>query len=350
MHHHRLALTSLTLAALLGSGLASAPALAAGTRYLPAHVYAPYFETWTKQSVANVARKSGARYLTLAFIQSAGRKGAKACELTWDGERSEPISAARYIREIGWLRQHGGDVIPSFGGYSADQFGTEIADSCTSVAKIAKDYEQVITTYHVTTLDMDVEARALTNYAGIARRSEAIALAQHWAWARGIPLRIQFTLGIEPSGMDKYNLGVLRSAVAHGVVVGSVNLMVFDYYLAHERKALRMGKLAIEAVTNAHRQLGQVFPWLSPAGIWHLEGMTMLPGIDDYPKKTEVTYLGDARAMLRFAQATGMNFLSIWAIQRDNGGCPGAIDSNSCSGISAGTWAFSHLLERFTSG
>jgi hypothetical protein len=40
--------------------------------------------------------------------------------------------------------------------------------------------------------------------------------------------------------------------------------------------------------------------------------------------------------------------LSIWAIERDNGGCPGTIDSNSCSGISQPAWAFSHLLERFT--
>jgi hypothetical protein len=30
----------------------------------------------------------------------------------------------------------GGDVIPSFGGFSADQAGTEIADSCTSVSGI----------------------------------------------------------------------------------------------------------------------------------------------------------------------------------------------------------------------
>jgi hypothetical protein len=40
--------------------------------------------------------------------------------------------------------------------------------------------------------------------------------------------------------------------------------------------------------------------------------------------------------------------LSIWAIQRDNGGCPGTIDSNHCSGIKQGIWAFSHLLEPFT--
>ena len=49
----------------------------------------------------------------------------------------------------------------------------------------------------------------------------------------------------------------------------------------------------------------------------------MLPGIDDLRKKTEVTYEPDATTMLGFAQANNMNFLSIWAIQRDNGGCPG---------------------------
>jgi len=43
-----------------------------------------------------------------------------------------------------------------------------------------------------------------------------------------------------------------------------------------------------------------------------------------------------------------MNFLSIWAIQRDNGGCPGTVDSNTCSGITQGDWDFSHLLEPFT--
>jgi hypothetical protein len=79
-----------------------------------------------------------------------------------------------------------------------------------------------------------------------------------------------------------------------------------------------------------------------------MEAMTMLPGIDDYPKKTEVTYLADAQTMLNFAQANGMNLLSIWAVQRDNGGCPGTVDSNTCSGITQNTWDFSHILEPFT--
>ena len=54
-------------------------------------------------------------------------------------------------------------MIPSFGGWSADQGGTEIADSCKDVNAIAAAYETVITPYNVTRLDMDIEGRSLTN-------------------------------------------------------------------------------------------------------------------------------------------------------------------------------------------
>ena len=97
-----------------------------------------------------------------------------------------------------------------------------------------------------------------------------------------------------------------------------------------------------------HRQLAALYPGSSSRKLWAMEGITILPGIDDYPGKTEITYLSDTRRILAFAQAHGLGLLSAWAIQRDNGGCPGAIDSNSCSGIKQPAWAFSHLLEPVT--
>jgi len=123
--------------------------------------------------------------------------------------------------------------------------------------------------------------------------------------------------------------------------------MVFDYYIAGEG-VVNMGQAAINAATNTHAQLAGIYPNLTSAQIWAAEAMTILPGIDDYPKKTEVTRLPDAQAMLNFAEANNMNFLSIWAIQRDNGGCPGTRDSNTCSGITQNTWDFSHALDSFT--
>ncbi len=350
---HRLALTVAATAAVsvMAVGATGMTALAAARFHghqqrLPAHVYAPYYETYLAPHAApisNVARRSGARYFTLAFLQTP-KKGS--CALDWNGTKSQPLRY--YAADIARLRRMGGDVIPSFGGYSADHDGTEIADSCTSVSKIAADYETVVRALHVTRLDMDVEDNSLTNKAGIERRSEAIALAQTWAARHHIWLQVQFTIPVEPSGLDGNDMAVLRSAVAAGVRVHSVNIMVFDYYLSAHERTLNMGAEALTAATHTHSQLESLYPQVSAARLWAMIGMTMLPGIDDYTPAREVTHLSDARRMLNFARSHQMNFLSIWAIERDHGGCPGAFDSNTCSGIKQNAWAFSHLLEPFT--
>jgi hypothetical protein len=280
----------------------------------------------------------------LAFLQATG-KGS--CSIDWNSNSSQPLNY--YNSDIASLRAIGGDVIATFGGYSADHGGTEIADTCTNVNSIAADYESVITTLGITRLDMDVESSSLNNTAGIDRRNEALAIVQQWAAAQNppIPLQVQYTLPAEQYGLDSNGEAVLQSAVANGVTVNSVNLMVFDYYIAKEG-VVEMGQAAINAATNTHAQLLTKFPNLTSSQIWNMEGMTPLPGIDDLRKKTEVTYLPDATTILNFAQANNMNFLSIWAIQRDNGGCPGTVDSNTCSGITQNTWDFSHILEPFT--
>ena len=54
---------------------------------LPAQVYAPYFETWTKTTIDGLARRSGVRYFTLAFLQTPHRG---SCTLAWNGDRSQP--------------------------------------------------------------------------------------------------------------------------------------------------------------------------------------------------------------------------------------------------------------------
>jgi hypothetical protein len=345
MTPRRRAVFGLTLTAALLASAAVAAAPARAYTSLPAHVYAPYYETYlapNTASIAATAQASGARYFTLAFLQ-APKKGS--CDLDWNGNSAQPLNY--YASDIAALRAAGGDVIPSFGGFSADQGGTEIADSCANVSQIAADYESVITTLGVTRLDMDVEAKSLNNTAGIDRRNQAIAMTEAWAANQGIPLQIQYTIPVEQYGLDPNGEAVLQNAVADHATVTSVDIMVFDYYIAGEG-VVNMGQAAINAASNTHAQLASIFTGLTSAQLWAMEAMTMLPGIDDYPKKTEVTYTSDAQAMLNFAQAQNMNFLSIWAIQRDNGGCPGARDSNTCSGITQNTWDFSHLLEPFT--
>ena len=55
----------------------------------PAPAYAPYFETWTKDQLPAVARASGARDLTLAFLQTPKRG---SCSVTWNGDAKDSRS------------------------------------------------------------------------------------------------------------------------------------------------------------------------------------------------------------------------------------------------------------------
>ena len=267
---------ALTAVALLAASVLAQPAAQAASslRIWPRHVYAPYFETWTTDSIPAVAWKSEARYFSLAFLQTAD-KGS--CALTWNGTKTQPVPGPRYQGQIAALRQLGGDVMPTFGGFSADSTATEIADSCTSVSKIAADYEAVIKGYRVTRLDMDVEVNSLDDNAGIDRRNKAIALVEAWARHVGWPLRIEYTLPVEPAGLEANALHVLKNAVANGARVDTVNIMTFDYYLDKEPKPLDMGGLAITAANNVHRQLAALYPEAPRASCGRWRGSRSCP-------------------------------------------------------------------------
>jgi hypothetical protein len=193
------AAVALTLAGPLPSAAGSTGPAAPAAVGIPARVYAPYFETWTAGTLPGIARKSGSRYFTLAFLQTPKRG---SCTLTWNGEAAQTVRpGGRYVSQIRKLHAAGGQVIISLGGESADEAGTEIADSCHSVAKIAAAYEKVITTYGVTRLDMDVEGKSLNNKAGLARRSQAIEQLQEWAVRTGHVAQVDLTVGVVQSGL-----------------------------------------------------------------------------------------------------------------------------------------------------
>ncbi|ROQ59510.1 carbohydrate binding protein [Streptomyces sp. 840.1] len=326
----------------LGSGVGAQAAATAATP-LPAHVFAPYFEAYNGDSPAALSQASGAKYLTMAFVQTEA-KGS--CTPYWNGDSSTPIAQSEFGADFTTIRSRGGDVIPSFGGYAADNAGTEIADSCTSVDSIAAAYEKVITTYDVSRLDMDIEDNSLTNKAGIDRRNQAIKKVQDWAAANGRSVQISYTLPTTTSGLAASGLAVLKSAVANGAKVDVVNLMTFDYY---DGASHNMAQDTQTAITGLKGQLAKLYPTKTEAQLWGMTGIIEMPGIDDYgPAETFTT--ADATAVYDWAVSKGVSTLSFWALQRDNGGCPGTGGSDTCSGIAQDTWYFSHTFAPFTTG
>jgi glycosyl hydrolase family 18 (putative chitinase) len=327
--------------ALIATVLAAAPPTALAAT-IPAHVYSPYFETWTTDSLATTAQQSGAKFFTMAFLETLSKT---SCTLAWNGDKARTIGSGAYAQDIADLRALGGDVIPSFGGWSADQGGTEIGDSCKNVDSIAAAYQGVVTTYNVTRLDMDIEGRSLTKTDGIDRRNKAIKKLQDWAVAQGRTLTISYTLPTNRNGLPSSSLFVLQNAVSNGVRIDYVTPMVFDYY---DRANQDMGQSAISAVTGLHGQLQTLLPSKTSAQIWAIEGAIIMNGLDDYPRRTESTSVQDAIELRDFAIANGMSILSMWAIQRDHGGCDGVTGANNCSGIPQADWEFTSNLKGFT--
>ena len=123
-----LAATVCAMVVLAVGGSAGGGAAMASQR-LPEHMYASYFETWTTNHIDAVARRSGARYFTLAFLQAPSRG---SCTVAWNGDPTQTMAGHGMRQTSPYFAAMGGDVIPSFGGYSADHGGTEIADSCTA--------------------------------------------------------------------------------------------------------------------------------------------------------------------------------------------------------------------------
>jgi hypothetical protein len=353
MRRHSVLLATLAAATATAAAIgftaagASANTVQANTAHaaatLPQHVFAPYFETYntTGGTPSALSRASGAKDLSLAFLQTAA---AGSCTAYWNGDTSQPIAASSYGRDISAIQKAGGNVIPSFGGYSADSTGTEIADSCTSVPAIAKVYEKVITTYNVPRIDLDVEANSLTNTAGINRRNEAVAQVEAWAAAHGRKIQFSYTIPSLTTGMDSDDEAVIQNAIADGVKISVVNIMTFDYYIGTEQE---MATDTVTAATNLHAQLHSLFPSDTSAQLWHLIGITEMPGIDDFGADETFTK-ADAVTVEHFAQSKGISTLSFWALQRDNGGCPGTGGSDSCSGVAQPAWYFSHTFEPFT--
>ena len=75
--------------------------------------------------------------------------------------------------------------------------------------------------------------------------------------------------------------------------------MAFDYY---DRMTTDMGTAAVNAANGTVAQLQTLYPAKTPAQVNAMVGITIMPGLDDYPKKTENTTVAHAQQVLSSAR------------------------------------------------
>jgi chitinase len=287
--------------------------------------FAPYADiTLGKPSLPDVARATGQKYFTLAFVlgSSAG------CDPKWGGtiELDDP----GIVNQVNELHSMGGDVVVSFGG----AVGPYLEASCGSASALAAAYEKVIDTLHVSHLDLDIEASIPVDLV-----NQALARVQ-----RERPgTEVSYTLmvqgddyGITPAlGVD-----VLTSAVRNGVNVGVVNPMTMDF-----GSSRAWGDAVIAAAESTLRQMKEIWPGKGDAELARMLGVTPMIGRNDTgPVFTQA----HARQLVAWASSNHVGRLAFWSIGRDNGGCPGGGVSPACSSISQSLYEFTGIFKGFS--
>ncbi|WP_328472018.1 ricin-type beta-trefoil lectin domain protein [Streptomyces sp. NBC_00448] len=296
-----------------------------GTTPPPASVQAvaPYlYNGWgNPPDPTTIMNATGVKWFTLAFVLSNG-----TCNPQWDGSRS--LTGGVDQSTIDKVRAAGGDVVPSFGGYS----GNKLEQSCTSASALAGAYQKVISAYGLKAIDIDIEADAYSNGTVQQRVVDALKTVK----ADNPGLTVYVTIGTGQSGPDT---GLIDKAAASGLTVDAWTIMPFDFGGAGQN----MGTLTEQAADGLKNALKSAYGYSDDVAYRH-SGISSMNGITD---NNETVTLDDFRTILGYAQAHHLARLTFWSANRDRP-CPGAYpNDDTCSGVSQQAWDFTRILAQY---
>ena len=288
------------------------------------------------ETTATLYRHTRTRRISLPRVFGAGLVIAhkdEPCAPAWGAEFDIQSAASEFDldRRIARLRQTGRDVLISFGGAIND----ELATLCTNIRSLTDAYASVVEHYEVTTIDLDIEGKALLDTEANARRAAAIAAVQDDVQSNGSDLAVWLTLPSSPSGLTSDGIAVVDAMLEAGVDLAGVNLMTMNFGLEHS------GQSMIEA-TEAALEAGitQVLTSWKNAGLAITRGTARqligaAPMIGRNDIVTDVFTLDDAKALEELVQHEGYGRVSCWSLNRDlpcsANNAPIASTSNHCS-------------------
>ncbi|NEB74932.1 chitinase [Streptomyces sp. SID14478] len=285
---------------------------------------APYlYNGWgSPPNPATIMNATGVKWFTLAFVLSNG-----SCNPQWDGGR--PLTGGVDQQTINTVRANGGDVIPSFGGYS----GNKLESSCTSAAALAGAYQKVINAYGLKAIDIDIEADAYSNPTVQQRTVDALKTVK----ANNPGLKVVVTIGTGQSGPDT---SLIERAADSGLTVDSWTIMPFDFGGAGQN----MGTLTLRAAEGLKSALKSAYGY-SDDQAYRDMGISSMNGITD---NDETVTTADFQTILGYAQQHHLARLTFWSTNRDRP-CPGGYpNDDTCSGVPQSAWQFTGIFAKYT--
>jgi hypothetical protein len=312
----------ITLLALLGlAAAAPAGAAAAGNPLLAS----PYeYMGWDEpQPPGEVISDTGVHALTLAFILA--RHG---CHPAWDGER--PLVGGIDEAAIDQIRAAGGEVVASFGGATGHKLGIY----CHSPEELAGAYEQVVTTYRLRAIDIDIEEGEIHSATASERVAQALAIVHQ----RLPHLAISITIGASEAGPEPPQQRMIRDVAAVGLRPYAWSIMPFDFGPPKTTMLAATESAAAGLVADLRAAYG-----IGARRAWRMSGISTMNGYSDEP--TEELTPQQFAEMLQFAHAHELARMSFWSVNRDRSCVP---TLEECSGIEQSPLQFTRLLAAYT--
>jgi chitinase len=279
-----------------------------------------YFGWGSPPSPATVMSATGVKWFTLAFILSDG-----GCNPMWDGNRALNGADATQIANI---RAAGGDVIPSFGGWS----GTKLGERCADATALAGAYQKVIDAYALKAIDVDIESTEFENDVTQQRVIDALKIVR----AKNAGIKTYVTFGTSTTGPTYWGQQLIKKGAAAGLANDGWVIMPFDFGGPTD-----MGQASVQAAEGLKTQLKAAYGYSDDAAYRHL-GISSMNGKTDVGETVTAAHF---ETMLTYATSHHLARFTFWSVNRDRP-CSGALD-DSCSGIAQQPWDFTKIIARY---
>jgi hypothetical protein len=286
---------------------------------------APYLYQWgDPPNPQTVQSATGIRWFTLAFVLSSG-----GCTPAWDGSR--PLTGGVDQTVINQIRAGGGDVIPSFGGWS----GNKLGPNCSTPQALAGAYQTVINAYGLKAIDIDIEnTDEFENDTVRNRVVDALKIVKQ----NNPNLKVIITFGTATTGPGYYAQQIITRAQQTGANIDIFTIMPFDF-----GGGANMYNSTVSASEGLKTMLKTAFGWSDDTAYRHM-GISGMNGLSDQQELTSVAYWQQIRD---WAQSHHLARLAFWSVNRDRPCAGGGVVSN-CSGIAQNNWQFTQITASFT--
>ncbi|MBV2355366.1 carbohydrate binding domain-containing protein [Streptomyces sp. J2-1] len=287
---------------------------------------APYlYEGWgDPPNPATVMSATGVKWFTMAFVLDSG-----GCTPSWDGSR--PLTGGADQTAINQIRSAGGDVVPSFGGWS----GSKLGANCSSASALAGAMQKVIDAYSLKAIDMDVEnTDEFENEAVRAKILTALKTVK----VNNPGLRTIVTFGTSTTGPTASGNRLIEQAQSLGANIDVFTIMPFDFGGGAD-----MYGNTVSAAEGLKNKLKSTFGWDDATAYGHI-GISGMNGLSDQQENTTPAIWTQIKD---WSNSHHIARLAYWAVNRDRA-CPGGGVVSNCSGISQNTWQFTSITAGFT--